>query len=216
MLSDTEHGALRYRFEYYGKDLGNPARCYKPTVSSALGFWLPAEFMDERGPDRVRELALALATELPFSFGQAGPSLQCQLDILGVRDEVATRSLRHPGMDVSLLGTLAMDLGTRVRGPSWMTFLGPPVLAELGGTGALRARLHSPGTTVQELGPDRAVVTLGPAPQAGDTEQGQTLPAYRELARVLEPWLFQTPPGPSAEQSPFINDRRSWQRRFLD
>ncbi|MCY1033512.1 DUF3396 domain-containing protein [Corallococcus sp. BB11-1] len=216
VLSDAESGAMRYRFEYHGKDLGNPARVYSPSVISSLGFWLPSEFMDERGPDSVRELALALAMDLPFSSGQAGPSFQCQLDVLGIRDEIAARSLRHPGMDVSTLSTLAMELGTRVRGPSWMTFLGPPVLAELGGAEALRARLRSPDTTVQALGPERAVVTLGPAPEAGDTEQGQTLPACRELARVLEPWLFQTPPGPAAEQSPLITDRRSWQRRFLD
>ncbi|WP_244221698.1 DUF3396 domain-containing protein [Corallococcus exercitus] len=206
VLSDAVPGELRYRFEYFGKDLGNPERGYGPAVISSVGFWLPTEFLEEHGPDRVRELALTLASNLPFSFGQVGPSFQCQLDILGVREEVDARRFRHPGMDVSMLDQLANSLGTRVRGPAWMNFLGPPVLSELGGAEALRSKLHSPGTTVQALGPDRAVVTLGPWPEAGDTEQGQTLPAYRELARVLEPWLHQTA---SAEQ-------RRWQRRFLD
>ncbi|HLM43445.1 MAG TPA: type VI immunity family protein, partial [Myxococcaceae bacterium] len=77
-----------------------------------------------------------------------------------------------------------------------------PVLGELGGAAGLRARLHSPGTTVQELEGERVVVTLGPSPDAGDTEQGRTLPAYRELARVLEPWLYLT--------------SSQWERRFLD
>jgi hypothetical protein len=57
------------------------------------------------------------------------------------------------------------------------------------------------------------VVTLGKWPEAGDTEQGHTLPAYRELARVLEPWLHMKRAcwgGFSAE------DMRRWERRFLD
>ncbi|MFY0576656.1 type VI immunity family protein [Cystobacter fuscus] len=45
------------------------------------------------------------------------------------------------------------------------------------------------------VGRGRAVVALGPWPEAGDLRQGQTLPAYRELARVLEPWLEPFDPG---------------------
>lgn len=94
-----------------------------------------------------------------------------------------------------------------------MNFLGQPVLGDVGGTEGLRARLHSPGTTVQELAEGRALVTLGTWPEAGDLEQGQTLPAYRELARVLEPWQYRRKArwgGFSAE------DMRRWERRFLD
>jgi hypothetical protein len=87
------------------------------------------------------------------------------------------------------------------------------VLGEVGGSVALRSRLRSPGTTVQELDGDRAVVTLGEWPEAGDTEQGRTLPAYRELARVLEPWLYE---GPRFEQDFSPEERRRWVRRFLD
>jgi hypothetical protein len=103
-------------------------------------------------------------------------------------------------------------LGTRLWGVQWLTFLGQPVLGELGGAAGLRARLHEPGTTVQEMEGERAVVTLGKWPEAGDTEQGQVLPAYRELARVLEPWLYQ--------EERVLHFRpeqeRRWVRRFLD
>jgi hypothetical protein len=94
-----------------------------------------------------------------------------------------------------------------------LTFLGQPVLGGLGGAAALRARLHSPDTTVRELDGERAVVTLGEWPEAGDLEQGRTLPAYRELARVLEPWLYE---GPPFEKDFSPEDRRRWERRFLD
>jgi hypothetical protein len=93
-----------------------------------------------------------------------------------------------------------------------MNFLGPPTLKALGGAEGLRSRLHSPGTTVQTLDDERAVVTLGPWPEAGDLEQGRTLPEYRELARVLEPWLYE-----SAGWRGFsADDLRRWNRRFLD
>ena len=79
---------------------------------------------------------------------------------------------------------------------------------------SLRSRLSSPGTTVQELEGERAVVTLGPWPEAGDTEQGHPLPAYRELARILEPWLYHEERGFDPDFPP--EDLRRWERRFLD
>jgi hypothetical protein len=88
------------------------------------------------------------------------------------------------------------------------------VLGELGGAAGLRARLHSPGTTVLEMEGDKVLVTLGAGPEAGDIERGDTLPAYRELARVLEPWLFRDPRGRMLGQSE--EDTRRWERRFLD
>ena len=63
------------------------------------------------------------------------------------------------------------------------------------------------------MGTDRAVITLGPWPQAGDTENGKDLPAYRELARVLEPWLFHEKPSSDAFTP---EDLLRWERRFLD
>ncbi len=87
------------------------------------------------------------------------------------------------------------------------------MLGELGGAAGLRSRLHAPGTTVEELDADRAVVTLGEWPEAGDTEKGQDLPAYRELARVLEPWLYHEEYGVSDFNRENV---RRWERRFLD
>ncbi|RKH50198.1 DUF3396 domain-containing protein [Corallococcus sp. AB050B] len=150
---------------------------------------------------------------VPFSSGHGGLSFNGIPQASTVRDQVKTLSHRYPALDVLDLDDVARELGTRVRAPAWMNFLGAPVLDELGGIEALRSRLHSPETTVQVLGQDRAVVTLGPYPEAGDTEQGQLLPAYRELARVLEPLLYQTS---DPADSDFFYSTRRWQRRFLD
>ncbi|MBN8465184.1 DUF3396 domain-containing protein [Corallococcus exiguus] len=203
----------QYGFHYLGYALDQPEELYWPDSVSALLMTFPSEFLEAQGPERFRALALELTSTLPFSSGQAGLSFNGVPQSSVVRDQVKALSFRHPAMDVLDFDDVARDLGTRVRAPAWMNFLGPPVLHELGGVDGLRSRLHSPDTTVQALGPDRAVVTLGPWPEAGDTEQGQTLPAYRELARVLEPWLYQEA---RSEDSDFFTMTRRWQRRFLD
>ncbi|AFE07290.1 hypothetical protein COCOR_07043 [Corallococcus coralloides DSM 2259] len=178
----------------------------------ALEFRLPIEFLDERGPEWIRALAIDLGRELPWNSGHAGLSIE-----LGTWPRTLTPRLRevtrrHPGFDLNRLNKLALYLGTKLRPPAWLTFLGPPVLNELGGAEGLRSRLHSPSTQVESLSPDRAVVSLGPAPEAGDLEAGDTLPAYRELARVLEPWLY----AHKGEWGDFTEaEVRQWERRFL-
>ena len=141
-------------------------------------------------------------------------SFNADISLLGVLREVHKYCLRYPGMDISDLRDYSWKLGTKVRHPAWMTFLGNPVLGELGGISALRARLSSPGTLVQELPGERAVITLGPRPEAGDLTCGLTLPAYRELARVLEPWMHYETSDYGHDLPP--EDLRRWERRFLD
>jgi hypothetical protein len=109
-------------------------------------------------------------------------------------------------------------MGSRLDGIHWLNFLGSSVLGELGGAANLRVQLHAPTTTVQELGGERAVVTLGPSPEAGDMVQGQDLPAYRELARVLERWQEPFPWGWLRREGRANDEEelRRWWRRFLD
>lgn len=209
-LHDTVASGNQYRFEYHGRPLFDPSVHDGPDAVTAVSFWLPTEYLEAHGPGHVRELALELAAPLPLCSGHAGLSFNGDLDLVGVTAEVHKHSPRYPGLDIPNVGGHSWRLGTRIPTVSWLTFLGQPVLGQLGGAAGLRERLHSPGTTVQELDGERAVVTLGPWPEAGDTEQGHTLPAYRELARVLEPWLY-------FEQRLRVSEEyRRWERRFLD
>jgi hypothetical protein len=206
-LSESPSETTGYSFLYEGLLL----EAYEGDPASMVSFFVPTEYLEEHGPGRVRELALELAAELPFDSGHAGLCFHGPTAMLGVTERIRDLCFRYPGMDIA--DEHCTSIGTRVDGVHWLNFLGQPVLGELGGTTGLRARLHSPGTTVQELDGERAVVTLGKWPEAGDTEQGHTLPAYRELARVLEPWLHMKRAcwgGFSAE------DMRRWERRFLD
>jgi len=203
----------RCHFEYYGRRLDDPEWRGSDKYACVASFWLPTEYLEEHGPGRVRALALELAAPLPLCSGNVGLAFLGANDVVGVTKEIRDQCFRYPGMDLPDVAFYSDNIGTRVRGPSWLTFLGQPVLGELGGTAALRARLRSPGTSVQELEGERAVVTLGEWPEAGDMEQGRTLPAYRELARVLEPWLYE---GPLSESEFPPEDRRRWERRFLE
>ena len=224
-VHDTEYASIQlsgandnhqaYRFDYHGRFSNNPGPFAKhhPGMVSKVTCLLPTEYMEEHGPGRVRELAMEMASSLPFCTGYTGLAFSYDTGMISAHDEVRRLCFRHPGMDVSNMESISTDIGTQVRGATWLTFLGPPVLEELGGATALRALLQTPGTTVQEMEGQRAVVTLGPWPEAGDLEKGQTLPAYRELARVLEPWLFHEPHShPSID----MTDTRRWERRFLD
>ncbi|MET0401064.1 MAG: type VI immunity family protein [Cystobacter sp.] len=213
MLKDDPRGASPYRLEYFGKDLGSPFFVRNPQAVCALEYWLPTEFLEEHGPARVRELALALADPLPFNSGHVSLSLNALQQFAGVSDELRRLRRRYAGMDVHGLEHLGLHLGTQVRGPHWLTFLGNPILGELGGAPGLASRLPSPVISVQPLDGERALVTLGEWPEAGDSMQGHALPLHRELARVLEPWLYHEPPPRDLLSA---EDTRRWERRFLD
>jgi hypothetical protein len=209
-LTGTPGDLSGYEFSYHGEQSNEfPPR--EPMC--AVAFWLPTEHLEEHGPDQVRELVLKLAAELPFNSGHAGLAFFFPEGVLGTTESLRDECLRYPGLDVPGFSTASMFIGTRVKGVHWLNFLGQPVWGELGGAEGLRSRVRSPGTTVQEIDGQRGLVTLGPWPEAGDVREGHLLPAYRELARVLEPWLYEERfdwGGFSRE------DMRRWKRRFLD
>ncbi|NBD14281.1 MULTISPECIES: type VI immunity family protein [Corallococcus] len=211
--NELSHSATGVAFRYHGRgsDSASFHEAY-PESTCTLEFRLPTEFLAERGPEWIRALAIDLGRALPWDSGHAGLSLEVHAWTRTLTPLLRETTRRHPGFDLNQLDQLALHLGTKVRAPAWLTFLGPPVLQELGGAEGLRSRLHAPATQVQSLSPDRAVVSLGPAPEAGDLDAGDTLPAYRELARVLEPWLYahRGSWGDLTEA-----EVRQWERRFL-
>lgn len=208
-LRESPGETTGYEVLYHGRLLD----AHDEDETSVLSFILPTEYLDARGPAHVRELALMLADELPFSSGHGGLCFNFPESVLGTTEAIRDFSFRYPGLDIPGVHFDSLSIGTRVQGVHWLNFLGQPVLGELGGAEGLCARLHSPATSVQELEGERAVVTLGQWPEAGDTEQGRTLPEYRELAHVLEPWLYLDRGGWSGFSD---EDVRRWERRFLD
>ncbi len=209
-LRETASREKRYRLDYRGCLISAPEQT--PERVCAISFWLPTAYLEVYGPAHVRQLALELAAPLPFNSGHAGLAFVSDYDVLGMDEEAKAWCFLHPGMDHSRMDRLSLQLGTRVRSASWLTFLGQPVLGELGSTAGLRARLHSQDIRVQELEGERAVITLGEWPEAG--EEGRMPPAYRELARVLEPWLYYEKYLPNSWYTE--EELRRWERRLLE
>ncbi|OJT19293.1 hypothetical protein BO221_38085 [Archangium sp. Cb G35] len=202
-----------------------PTRTPPPNLVSTLTATLPTEYLKEHGSTKVRELALEMASQLRFATGHVGLALQLYWPLRSRDDAFRAELLRYPGIDLRPAWLFEHRMGTRVDGVHWLNFLARPVLDQLGGAAALRARLHSPGTTVHTIDEERVVVALGEHPEAGDLSTGQTLPAYRELARVLEPWLepLDLSDTTSLDQPPTYSsllltqdEAKRWWRRFLD
>jgi hypothetical protein len=211
--SETPDSVTGIRFKYRGR--GAPHELFfqlNPEGTFAVEFWLPSEMLENPGADWVRSLAIDLGRELPFHSGYVGLSFDTWGWAESTTPLLRERAFRHPGLLLPRLEDLATELGSRMWSPAWLTFIGPPVLDALGGAEGLRSRLHSPRIQVHALPGERAVVSLGAEPESGDLIAGDTLPHYRELARVLEPWRHAHPrPWGHLTQEETLK----WERRFL-
>ncbi|HYO73174.1 MAG TPA: type VI immunity family protein [Archangium sp.] len=213
-LSGSAEEVTGYEVRYHGRQLDHPRFPLGPDATSSIVFYLPTEYLEEHGPERVRELALELASGLPFSSGHAGLSfLFPEPAPTAITRSIRDDCFRHPGLDIPS-ASVSDSMGARLKGVYWLNFLAQPVLGALGGVLGIRSQLPAE-TTVRELEGERALMALGRWPEAGDLEQGRHLPAYRELARVLEPWLYEFR-GPARWSGFSQDDMRRWARRFLD
>jgi hypothetical protein len=178
-----------YGFEYHGRWLDAPWRRPDDGATCAAAFSLPTEYLLEHGPGRVRELALELSRELPFSFGYASLALLFSHWHMGTLRPLLTR---YMGLDLPRLQTTSRIIGTRARGAFWLTFLGQPLLGELGGLEHLRQALPFPEVSFLPLEGQRALLTLGEWPELIDTAQPAPVPLHlRSLARLLEPFMYE-------------------------
>ncbi|HYO54716.1 type VI immunity family protein, partial [Archangium sp.] len=202
-----------------------PWRAPSPDSVSILTATLPTEYLELHGPMKVRELALEMASQLRFATGHAGLALHLYWPLRAADEALRAELSRYPGIDLRPAWPSTHRMGVRVDGVHWLNFLAQPVLRQLGGAAAMGSRIRAPETTVHELDEDRVVVSLGEWPEAGDLSAGRTLPAYRELARVLEPWLepLRLPESTWSDEPPrysdicfTANEARRWWRRFLD
>jgi hypothetical protein len=196
--------------DYRGLDVVPLPYPFRKDDVSVLYLRLPTSYLEERGPEWVRALALELAAELPFNSGYVDFVLCSTLWDFGS----ALRLIhpRYPGVHLASNGA-HLTMNTWVDGVHWMNFLGQPVLGQLGGVAALRERLSLPGISLQEMSGDRVLITLGERPEVGDTAAGHTLPLHRALARLLEPHLHHLRISYGTVNPP---EMLRWERRFLD
>jgi hypothetical protein len=185
-----------YHFEYNGRKLDDPSFSHDEDSTSGVAFTFPTEYLVEHGPAHLRTLALELARELPFSFGYASLAFVSPRGRwYAARHELLGPLSRYLGLDLYRLVDTSRVIGTRARGAYWLTFLGQPLLGQLGGVEALRHKLSFPEMSLQPLEGERLLITLGEWPEAIDTEKKVYLPQYRVLAHLLEPYLYEERTG---------------------
>jgi hypothetical protein len=190
-LAEDPGEAGGYQFDYDGRKLEDPMFSRDEGATTAVSFSFPTEYLLEHGPAHLRALALELARELPFSFGYASLAFVSHQGSWFSALELFEFLERYPGFDLYHLGDTSHIIGTRARGAYWLTFLGQPLLDQLGGTEALHQVLSFPEVSFQPLEGERLLVTLGEWPEAIDTTKEHYLPQYLALANLLEPFLYE-------------------------
>ncbi len=131
-----------------------------------------------------------MARELRFSYGYA--SLAAVTPGGGwypVRKELLALLRRYYGLDFYHLSKSSRAIGAGARGAYWLTFLGQPLLGQLGGADRLRQQLSFPEVSLQPMEDNRLLISLSEWPEALDTTLVQYVPQYHELACLLEPYL---------------------------
>jgi hypothetical protein len=186
--SSSETGG--YQVEYYGR-LSDDSFHVAPVT--ALSFTFPTEYLLEHGVAHLRDLALDLAGELPFSFGYASFALVSTQGSWANANwqELEALLARYAGVDIYSVRETSRVIGQHVLGAYWLTFLGQPLLGRLGGVEALRNALPFPGVSLLPMDGDRLMVSLGEWPDPIDTEKGTAPPQYRALAALLKPFLHE-------------------------
>jgi hypothetical protein len=201
-----------YRFEYYGRRLDSPFFSHDQGATCGISFSFPTEYLLEHGSVHLRALALELAQELPFSFGYASLAFVSPRGRwYAARHELLELLKRYCGFDLYFVEDTSRIIGTGARGAYWLTFLGQPLLGQLGGPERLRQELSFPEVSFQLMEGDRLLLTLGEWPDAVDTTQEHHLFPYRALAPLLEPYFPEETMGWTsvAQQNMY-----HWLRRF--
>ena len=211
-LLESPGEAGGYHFDYVGRKLDDPVFSHDEGATSGVAFSFPTEYLLEHGPARVRSLALDIAGELPFSFGYAGLAFVCPSGLwYAARRELLGPLSRYLGLDLYQLDETSRVIGTRARGAYWLTFLGQPLLGQLGGSENLRHKLAFPEVSFEPLEGERLLLTLGEWPDAIDTQKKVFLQQYRALAHLLEPFLYEERTGWFSLDK---DNMRRWLRRL--
>lgn len=185
----------RFGFAAHGaaeRNVASPIgyRFYATIAPAQTGPWLESRAMlavtmpRETELARLRALATLVAERLRIRWGVAGLAYGAwEFDRhVDTRDAVFAHARRHPGYDVGEHATTMDVFHDRLRTVSWLTFVGPALLAELEAPPAARTR----AVKIEPAG-EGVLLVAGEAPQAGDVNRRELPRAYAEVDAILRP-----------------------------
>jgi len=178
---------------------------------------LPVEWGD--APEEVIALARNALAEFPLSSGYCGYSLVWDEADPALEREVcqwaAPLLRRHPGLGYGDTLTLSNAAEKGVVAVNWLTFLGAGMVATLGGRAALESSAPA-GVSVLPLGKDGVLLRAGDAPQFGDVNRQDLLPAVHAVGRLVAPVVAPDDAlDDLAIQGMSEEDAHDWLRRFF-
>jgi hypothetical protein len=211
-LSDCGAAAPTYAFDLVGMPRGEDF----PEAVTLVQMSFPTELVDEDVVEQFVAQVRKMGQMIDFSSGYCAPALLFStLHIEDAYSNMRGLALRHPGYDVHGNDRSRLRIGQRSRGARWITFLGPALLARLGGQDALQRQLPSP-ITVEDVGAG-VLIRAGTAPEIGDVNRRLEVPLLRAVAKALEPVTWFGEPhllAYFANYDEALLER--WERRLLD
>lgn len=149
---------------------------------------LPVEVGE--APDDVVSFVQEALADFPLESGYCGYSFVWNKTDLSLREEVCSWAAplhrRHPGLGYGNAVILSNAADQGVVAVSWLTLLGPRITAELGGREALESQCPA-DVSALPLGRAGALLQAGVAPQLGDVNRHDLLPAYRAVGQLVVP-----------------------------
>jgi hypothetical protein len=134
-----------------------------------------------------------------FIYGCAGIALALAVQVFGddsVHQEEMTKGLlaRHPGLDLcpnfgqrSLSLDVDGQVHPRVRRPAWLTILPDAAVRELGGLARVESGLAGTRAQIHRTAGGVVMIQASPLPRIGDVTQGDRVPEYVAVGRLLKP-----------------------------
>lgn len=217
-----------------GKAVAEPAKYYIGGIgikslhaneNSYTEAHIPISWAVTNGWDRFRELVQNWCDILQPVHGTAGPSLLFEPAMGSSYLNNAYGLLkRFPGLDheeSGLWSNQVKDHVHKIRTINWLTVLGEPLIAEIGGRETMRTALHDERPILDcpmfdyEGG---TVMQAGGEPELGDLNFGFIPETYRNVARVTKPLRFEEYRSGALAGVPKpldnLEETRSWIARF--
>ncbi|UHS59700.1 type VI immunity family protein [Agrobacterium vaccinii] len=197
----------------------------KQNKNSYVDANIPASWAVAKGWDRFRELVQHWCDILQAIHGTAGPSLLFEPAMGSIYLEDAYGLLkRFPSLDHEESGLWSNEVGDnihKIRTINWLTVLGEPLIAEIGGRETMRTALHDERPILDcpmfdyEGG---TVIQAGGEPELGDLNFGFVPETYRKVAQLTKPLRFEGYRSGALAGVPKpldnLEETRSWIARF--